>query len=114
MWTYQNNYNKKLAHSLIEAGRPKLCRVGQQTRDTGKSIIPGEVHGHLLIGFLPAKERATLLLRPSVGEMGTTHMWKAFCISRMHKLRFNKQTKDIEEYMDYSLTKHLVTIAQPT
>lgn len=95
--TYENNYDKRLAHTLIEGGSSKHCRVEEQTGDTGKSIIPGEVHGHLLIEFLPAQERASFLPRQSVNEMDTTYIQKAFCISQMCKLRFNQQTNKKEK-----------------
>lgn len=37
MCTYREIYFKELAHVIIEVDKSKICRIGRQTKDLGKS-----------------------------------------------------------------------------
>ena len=48
---YRQIYFKELAHVIIEAGISKICRVGWQSRDTGRADAKVQVKGGLLAEF---------------------------------------------------------------
>ena len=44
-------YFKELDHMIMEAGNSKICRVGWQSRDTGRADAKVQVKGGLLAEF---------------------------------------------------------------
>lgn len=66
MYTYlcrerERNYFNELARVITEAGKSKMCKVGQQAGDPSKST-DSAVQGRLLAEFLLAQGKSVFLL----------------------------------------------------
>lgn len=67
---------------IMEAGKSKICGVGQQMGGPGEQMLKFKSKDHLLQSFLLFERGQSLVpFRPSPDWMRPTMLWRAICFT---------------------------------